>query len=142
MTANSKRKPLNLREYWDAVGTANMLLIIEELGSSLKYFRMMRYGIKRPSGSQALRIVELARKHTAPYEPDLELLLSGVPRAGTNPVKPLPPAPEFVRARKRLLKQSETQEGADDQDEGDYLEPVGSRASRALDRYFSKADQE
>lgn len=106
-----KRKPMNLREYWDAVGTENILKIVDELGSSLKYFRMMRYGIKKPSGAQALRIIELARKHTAPYEPDLELLLSGVPRAGTNPIRQLPPATEFLRARKRLL--SKNTEGAE-----------------------------
>lgn len=99
-----KRKPLNLREYWDAVGTDNIKKIVDELGSSLAYFRMMRYGIKRPSGPQALRIIDLARKHTAPYEPDLALLLQGVPRAGRNPAQPLPPATEFVRARKRMLK--------------------------------------
>ena len=102
-----KHKPLNLREYWDAVGTDNIVKIVDELGSSLKYFRMLRYGIKKPSGAQALRIIELARKHTAPYEPDLELLLTGVPRAGTNPIKRLPPATEFVRARRRLLKKTQ-----------------------------------
>ena len=93
---------MNLREYWDAVGTENMEKIVNELGSSIKYFRLMRYGIKRPSGAQALRIIELARKHTAPYEPDLEQLLIGVPRAGKNPAKPLPPSREFVRARNRM----------------------------------------
>ena len=98
-----KRKPMNLREYWDAVGTENIEKIISELGSSLKYFRLMRYGIKRPSGAQALRIIELARKHTAPYEPDLELLITGVPRAGRNPAGRLQPTSEFIKARKRLV---------------------------------------
>lgn len=101
------RKPLNFREYWDAVGTENVAKIVDELGSSIKYFRMIRYGIKKPSGPQALRIIELARKHTAPYEPDLALLLTGVPRVGQNPIRQLPPATEFIRARRRLLKQSE-----------------------------------
>lgn len=97
------RKQLNLREYWDAVGTENMEKIIQDLGSSLKYFRMMRYGIKKPGGPQALRIIEAARKHTAPFEPSLELLLAGVPRAGRNPAKQLAPTGDFLRARKRLL---------------------------------------
>lgn len=100
------RKPLNFREYWDAVGTENVMKIIDELGSSLKYFRMIRYGIKRPGGPQALKIVELARKHTAPFEPDLALLLAGVPRAGHNPVRQLAPGTEYIRARNRLLKQA------------------------------------
>lgn len=100
------RKPLNLRDYWDAVGTQNMEKIITDLGSSLKYFRMLRYGIKKPGGPQALRIIESARRHTAPYEPDLELLLAGVPRAGHNPAKRITPATEFVRARNRLLQKS------------------------------------
>lgn len=98
------KKKLNLREYWDAVGTQNIEKIVTDLGSSMGYFRMLRYGIKKPGAPQALRIVEAARKHTAPYEPDLELLLIGVPRAGRNPAQPVPPSPEFVRARKRLVK--------------------------------------
>jgi hypothetical protein len=104
-----KRKPMNFREYWDAVGTENIQKIVDELGSSLSYFRMMRYGIKKPGGAQALRILELARKHTAPYEPDLELLIAGVPRAGSNPARQLPPATEFLRARKRLLAKTAEQ---------------------------------
>lgn len=108
-----KRKPMNLREYWDAVGTENIEKIVNELGSSIQYFRMMRYGIKKPGGAQALRIVELARKHTAPYEPDLALLLAGVPRAGHNPARQLPPANDYLRARKRLLAK-----GADQAQEG------------------------
>jgi hypothetical protein len=102
------RKTMNFREYWDAVGTENVEKIISDVGSSLKYFRMLRYGIKKPGAAHALRIIESARRHTAPFEPDLELLLAGVPRAGTNPVKPLPPATDYLRARKRLLaKQAE-----------------------------------
>lgn len=108
-----KRKPLNFREYWDAVGTANMSKIVDEVGSSLKYFRMLRYGIKKPGAAQAMRIVQAARKITAPYEPDLELLLAGVPRAGRNPAKQLPPATEFVRARNRLMKKSTEAEAAE-----------------------------
>jgi hypothetical protein len=96
------KKKLNLREYWDAVGTENMQKIINDVGSSMAYFRMLRYGVKRPGSDMALTIIESARKHTPTYEPDLELLLRGVPRAGSNPVRQLPPSPEFLRAQKRL----------------------------------------
>lgn len=94
---------MNFREYWDAVGTENIHKIVAEVGSSIRYFRAMRYGIKRPGRDQALRILEAARKHTAPYEPNLELLLAGVPRSGANPAKPIEASSSFKRARKRLL---------------------------------------
>lgn len=106
---SSKRKTLNFREYWDLVGTENIKLIVADLGSSLQYFRMLRYGIKRPGREQALKILDAARRHTAPFEPNLELLLAGVPRTGRNPAAELPPATEFIRARKRLLSKGEQQ---------------------------------
>lgn len=98
----SKRPPLNFREWWDTVGTENVRKIVEDLGSSMPYFRLLRYGLKKPGSAQALRIIESARRHTAPFEPDLELLLRGVPRAGKEPSKPIPPSDRFVRARKRI----------------------------------------
>ena len=98
-----QREPMNFREWWDAVGTENVRKIVEDLGSSMPYFRLLRYGIKRPGSAQALRIIEAARVHTAPFEPDLELLLRGVQRAGKDPAKTIPPSESFVRARRRAL---------------------------------------
>jgi len=107
-----KREPMNFRQWWDAVGTENVRRIVDDLGSSMPYFRLLRYGIKRPGSAQALRIIESARRHTAPFEPDLELLLRGVPRAGKDPAKPIPPSETFVRARRRAIA-AETAEQAD-----------------------------
>lgn len=104
----TKRK-LNFREYWDAVGTENIQKIVNELGSSLRYFRALRYGIKKPGREQALKILEAARKHTAPFEPDLELLLAGVPRAGANPARTIAPSAAFVKERAKILEQAEAE---------------------------------
>ena len=100
------RKSLNFREYWDAVGTENIQRIADDLGSSIKYFRMFRYGIKKPGAPMALRIIYAARCHTAPYEPDLELLLAGVPRANGKATPTIPPAAEYLRARRRVAKKA------------------------------------
>lgn len=102
----SRSKELNFREYWDAVGTENIKKIIADLGSSMPYFRLLRYGIKKPGSQQALRILEAARRHTAPYEPNLELLLAGVPRAGKPAAKEIKPDSGFIRARKNHLAKS------------------------------------
>ena len=96
-----KRPIMNLRQYWDAVGTKNIHKVIAECGSSLSYFRMYRYGIKKPGRARALEILAAARKITPPYEPDLELMLAGVPRAGKNPVAEIMPDPAFIRANMR-----------------------------------------
>lgn len=103
-------KRLNFREYWDAVGTENIKKIIDEIGSSMGHFRALRYGIKKPGRAQALKILEAARKHTAPYEPDLELLLQGVPRAGLGPSRAIAPSPEYLKARAEMEKSKTTAE--------------------------------
>ena len=94
------RLPMNFRQYWDAVGTENVKKIIADLESSMRYFRMMRYGLKKPGRARALQIMESARKHTKPLEPDLELLLAGVPRAGRNPAQAIEPDPAFIQAHR------------------------------------------
>lgn len=102
----SKEKPLNLREYWDTVGTANVRQIIERLESSMPYARLLKYGIKRPGHIYALRFIDAARELTPGFEPDLELMLRGVPRAKSVTGKMIPPSPEFVRAQRKLGSQS------------------------------------
>ena len=101
-------KKLNLREYWDAIGTSNMMKIIEEVGSSHGYFRGLKYGPKRPSATMALRIIEAAHKHTPGWAPDLELMVRGVPAPGTKRAGRItPPSEEFLRdqaKRQRLAK--------------------------------------
>jgi len=99
------RTPMNFRQWWDAVGTANVQKVVDEVGSSIRYFRHLRYGIKRPGREFSLRILAAARKHTAPFEPDLELMLQGVPRAGKNPAKPIEAEERFIRARRRFEKE-------------------------------------
>lgn len=97
----AKKPALNLREYWDEVGTENVLKIVADLGTSVAYFRMLRYGIKKPGRERALQIMESARNHTPTCVPDLELLLAGVPRAGKNPATTIEPSPRFLRSQKR-----------------------------------------
>lgn len=102
----SKKKPLNLREYWDTVGTENVKKIIFALDSSMPYARLLKYGIKKPGHVYALRFIDAAREITPGFEPDLELMLRGVPRANSNSGKMIPPSPEFMRAQRKLGSQT------------------------------------
>ena len=94
----AKREAMNLRQYWDEVGTANVHRVIDHLGSSLPYFRQLRYGLKTPSEEMAERIIEAAKRITPSCVPDAQLLRAGVPRATR---KPGDPSPEFLAAQKR-----------------------------------------
>ena len=72
---------MNFREYWDHVGTDNIELVCAEVKSSMRYFRMIRYGIKIPGKIGARKIIDAANKITPGAAPDLAKLLEGVPRA-------------------------------------------------------------
>lgn len=101
-------KKLNLREYWEAIGTENMMKIIAEVGSSFGYFRALKYGPKRPSATMALRIIEAANRLTPGWAPDLELMVRGVPAPGRKRVGRLtPPSPEFLAHQAKIQRKQE-----------------------------------
>lgn len=102
----TKRKPMNLREYWDCVGTENVRKIIYALGSSMPYARLLKYGIKKPGHVYALRFIDVARELTPGFEPDLELMLRGVPRANSGTGKMTPPSAEFIKAQSKAGSQA------------------------------------
>jgi hypothetical protein len=102
----SKKKPMNLREYWDTVGTANVREIILKLDSSMPYARLLKYGIKKPGHVYALRFIDAAREITPGFEPDLELMLRGAPRANSGTGKMTPPSAEFLKAQRKLGSQT------------------------------------
>lgn len=89
--------PMNLRQYWDFVGTENIRKIIFAIDSSMAYVRLMKYGLKRPGNIFALRFIDAAREITPGVEPDLEMMLRGVPRSGSGVSKLIQPSPEFLR---------------------------------------------
>ncbi len=95
----SKSKPMNLREYWDCVGTENVRKIIFSIGSSMAYARLIKYGLKKPGTAFSLAFIDAAREITPGFEPDLELTLRGVPRSGVSRGKTIPPSPEFLAAQ-------------------------------------------
>lgn len=99
-------KKLNFRQYWDAVGTENIKDIVAEVESSMNYFRMIRYGNAKPGSKLALKIIDAARKYTAPYEPDLELMVIGVPKSsGKRGGRTIPPTRDFISARNSLMSE-------------------------------------
>jgi hypothetical protein len=111
----TKKKPtpaasadkLNLRQYWDEVGTENIEKIIADMQkdagckTSMAYFRLLRYGFKKAGPKTATRIIELANKHTPGFAPDFELLIRGVPRAegGNGPKRRIQPSARFLAAQ-------------------------------------------
>lgn len=107
-TPEAPATKLNLRQYWDEVGTENIEKIIDglrkddpECKASMAYFRLLRYGIKKPSTAYALRIIDLARQITPGFEPDLELLVRGVPRSksGKGGAHRIQPSERFLAAQ-------------------------------------------
>jgi hypothetical protein len=92
-------KPLNLREYWDTVGTENVRKIIFGIGSSMAYARLLKYGLKKPGTAFSLSFIDAAREITPGFEPGLELMLRGAPRANSQTGRLIPPSPEFVAAQ-------------------------------------------
>lgn len=95
----SMSKPMNLREYWDCVGTENVRTIIFAIGTSMAYSRLLKYGLKKPGTQFSLAFIDAAREITPGFEPDLELMLRGVPRSGVSRGKVTPPSPEFLAAQ-------------------------------------------
>ena len=93
------KQPLNLREYWDTVGTENVRSIISCIGSSMAYARLLRYGLKKPGSKFCLQFIETARDVTPGWEPDLELMLRGAPRATAGRVRTIPPSAKFLAAQ-------------------------------------------
>lgn len=99
------KEPMNLRQYWDTVGTVNVRDIVARMGSSMPYARLLKYGIKRPGTRFSLAFIEAAREVTPGFAPDLELMLRGVPRAATRPGRLIAPSDEFLAAQRQVGSQ-------------------------------------
>jgi hypothetical protein len=95
-------KRVNFRQWWDEVGTENAMKVADRV-TTRGYFKAFKYGMKKPGADMALAIIEAAREITPACVPDLELLIRGVPKAGTGGVLvPSPPSPGFVKAMQGL----------------------------------------
>lgn len=92
------KRPMNFRQWWDEVGTTNVEKVAANIGSSMAYFRRMKYGDRKPSIEYAEKIISAAKRVTPGFEPDLRLLLKGVPKAERLPGAP---SPEFVAAQRK-----------------------------------------
>lgn len=98
----AEKQRMNLREWWDVVGTDNVMKIIERIGSNRQVFRQYRYGTKRPGVDRCQAIVELANEITPGFVPDLELLKAGVPMSYRTPGgRTIPPSRAFVMAARK-----------------------------------------
>lgn len=93
-------KALNIREYWDIVGTDTIDKIIDQVGSSKAVFRQMRYGLKRCSPDRADAIIEAAATFSPGFAPSRKRLIDGAPMAG-HQAKILPSA-AFLASRKSV----------------------------------------
>lgn len=91
-------KALNIREYWDIVGTDIIDKIIDQIGSSKAVFRQMRYGLKRCSEERADLIIEAARKYSPGFEPNRKKLIKGAPIVGVQ--AKIHPSKGFLASRK------------------------------------------
>jgi hypothetical protein len=99
--ANTPAQRMTLKQYWDHVGTQNIVKVIERVGSSLPYFRAMRYGQKPASVGYALRVIEAARKVTPGWEPDLDKLTEPVKVKSKPAPRSILPSREFAASKTR-----------------------------------------
>jgi len=81
--ASSNTKAMTIRQWWDEVGTDNVLKVVDEVGSSFNYFRMYRFNLKRPRPDRAREIIAACHKHTPGFAPDFVAMLDPVKK--TNP---------------------------------------------------------
>ena len=96
----TNRAPMDFRAYWNEVGTENVSSIIQSIGSSMSYARLIKYGLKKPGQGFALAFIDAARKITPGWEPNLELMLRGVPRANKASGRTIQPSPEFLASQR------------------------------------------
>lgn len=71
---------MDFRQYWDQTGDVNIAAMAEALDRSITHLVHIRYGTRTPSAQLARGIVDWARAHTPEHVPDLEQLLTGVPK--------------------------------------------------------------
>jgi len=94
---------LNFRDYWDVIGTDEMMKVLARAGCKLQYARQFRIGVKIPGRVTAMSILDAARQETPGWEPDLELMLRGVDRA-IIPGSKIRPSKEFLKTKRKVAK--------------------------------------
>lgn len=99
---NPQPTELTLRQWWDEVGTENVKLVADSLGSSMKYFKFLRYRAKRPGYNRALAIIQAANRFTPGFAPNLTLMMEPIPSRQPNPEHTLvlQPSKAFLKAQK------------------------------------------
>jgi hypothetical protein len=98
------KRRMNFKQWWDTVGTVNVMRVAARLNTSVAYLKHLRYGTKVPSDDYAERIIAAAQAVTPGFAPDPVLLRNGVKRVGR--VNRIEPAPEVVAAQKAARKRN------------------------------------
>ena len=100
---SKKKQPLDLAAYWAEVGSDNMAKVVESIGSTMRYFRLVKNGHKNVSPQRAEQIVDAARLHTPGFEPSFEMMMR--PRLKRTPGdedrRKIAASPAFMKATKR-----------------------------------------
>ena len=96
----AKIKRLNFKDWWDHVGTVNVLAVLAHAKVKLPYARQMRYGAKVPGEFTARRLILAAITITPGWVPDYSLMRSGVEASGKHGGA-IPPSAEFLRSLKK-----------------------------------------
>jgi hypothetical protein len=99
--------PLSFREWWDEVGTENVITICKELGVGIEYLRFVRYRLKRPHYDLANKIIEAAKRNTPGFVPSLELMMEPIPPRIPNPQFPrrIQPSKAFLAHQEAAFQQ-------------------------------------
>lgn len=101
MSKNSNKNGKSLRQWWDDVGTENVIRVTESIGSSLPHMRALRYRIKRPGKAMAAKIIAAAEVITPGFVPDFDVMREPIPPRKPNPnwSPKIQPSKDFLKSR-------------------------------------------
>lgn len=104
-----KEKIKSFTQWWDDVGTKNVELVADAMGSTFGYMRKLRYSKTgtRPSYDFAKRLIEAASSITPGFAPDLIAMLEGERNTEKRhtPGRCIEPSPAFTKAQKKAARQ-------------------------------------
>lgn len=96
------KRALTVSEWWNHVGTANVMLTIKEAGTTYYYVRALKYRAKSCGQKTAEALHAAAQKITPGWAPSIELMTAPLPnREPKERWACIKPSPEFLRSQSR-----------------------------------------
>lgn len=89
---------MTIREWWSEVGTENVKLVIADIGTTMKYMRLLSYRCKRPGYDFAVALAASAERLTPGFVPSIEVMMTPLPERETKPMTKINPSAAYLKA--------------------------------------------